>query len=85
MKMYRIRTSSIGAIGIDDALEILKYLAGMDNVMTGRNKEGIKCANAFNAALIKGYLEPQISDVLEILKWLARMESDLNKDWGTRP
>jgi len=71
--MYRIRTSSIDAIDIGDALEILKYLAGMDNVMTGTNKDGIKCKNAFNAARIMEKPEPIIADVLEILKYLARM------------
>ena len=73
-----------GAIGIDDALEILKYLAGMDNVMTGPNKEGIKCENAFNAGRVMDENEPGIADVLEILKWLAKMTSELDKTWGEK-
>jgi len=82
MKMYRIRTSSIDAIDIGDALEILKYLAKMDNVMTGPNKEGIKCVNAFNASLIISDNIPTIGDVLEILKYLAKMNNELNIYWS---
>jgi len=82
MKMYRIRISSIDAIDIGDALEILKYLAKMDNVMTGPNKEGIKCQNAFNASLItwvsKRLNAPRIADVLEILKKLAGMTNEID-------
>jgi len=84
MKMYRIRISSIDAIGIDDALEILKYLAKMDNVMTGPNKDGIKCENAWNAGKYIYKDEPKIAEVLDILKWLAKMPSELDKTWGKK-
>jgi hypothetical protein len=54
------------AIGIDDALEILKYLAGLPGEISPGN-------DAFNAARIvtPGEGNPSISDVLEILKHLA--------------
>ena len=89
MKMYRIRTSSNDAIGIDDALEILKYLAGMDNVMTGPNKEGIKCENAWNAGSFVIGDEPRITEALELLKYLAKMLNDnqnhkLTETWGPK-
>jgi len=53
---------------IEDALEVLKYLAGMDNYLDHN-------AYAFYAACITGGDEPSIADVLEILKHLAGMKS----------
>jgi len=53
---------------IEDALEVLKYLAGMNNYLD-RN------VYAFYAACITGGDEPSIADVLEILKHLAGMKS----------
>jgi hypothetical protein len=55
-------------ITIMDAVEILKYLAGMDSVIMEGN-------DAWLAALITGGNEPQIGDVLEILKYLAGMDN----------
>jgi hypothetical protein len=59
-----------GAISIDDALEILKYLAGLDSVIATDPK-------AFNASRITGDVAPTISDALEILKYLAGMNDEL--------
>jgi len=53
---------------IEDALEILKYLAGMESVVSDGNV-------AFYTACITGGAEPSIADVLEILKHLAGMSS----------
>jgi len=55
---------------IGDALEILKYLADLDNVIDGNDE-------AFKAACITGD-EPTIGCVLEILKFLADLESVLD-------
>ena len=60
-----------GEIDIGDALEILKYLAGLESLIN----DDIK---AFNAALIMGEDEPTIGDVLEILKYLADLPCMLN-------
>jgi len=51
-------------IGIGDAFEILKYLAGMKSRLNDSPE-------AFEAALITGEGEPVIDDVLEILKYLS--------------
>jgi len=61
-------------IGIGDALEIFKYLAGMPSVIEDDGKD----SRAWNASLIKGGSSPGIADALEILKLLAGMESVLN-------
>ena|GEM_PF-2401822 len=63
-----------GVIGIGDALEILKYLAGMTSVVSLDNSV------SWNAARITGGEIPGISDVLEILKFLAGMKSLLTED-----
>jgi len=55
-------------ISIFDALEILKYITGMESVID-------TCENARAAALIVSSDVPGIFDVLEILKALAGMES----------
>ena len=55
-------------VTVDEALEILKYLAGMESVVSEGNV-------AFYAARITGGDEPSIADVLEILKHLAGMNS----------
>jgi hypothetical protein len=57
-----------GNIEIGDVLEILKYLAGLPNILENN-------ANAFNAALITGADVPVIEDALEILKYLANLPS----------
>ena len=61
-----------GSVTIADALEILKYLAGMTSVVSEVNPE------AWNVARITGEDTPVIADALEILKLLARMSSVLN-------
>ena len=55
-------------VTVEEALEILKYLAGMESVVSDGNV-------AFYAACITGGDEPSIADVLEILKHLAGMKS----------
>ncbi|MCL2037316.1 MAG: dockerin type I domain-containing protein [Oscillospiraceae bacterium] len=60
-----------GVVAINDALEILKYLAGMSSKIETSDF-------AFNAAKITGGETPAIADVLEILKHLAGMTSVLN-------
>ena len=60
-----------GVVAIADALEILKYLAGMNSVVNQNN------TTAWNAARITGGATPAIGDVLEILKKLAGMTSML--------
>gem|GEM_PF-2789645 len=59
-------------IGIGDALEILKYLAGMTSVVNQNNSD------SWSAARITGGDKPVIGDVLEILKKLAGMKSLLD-------
>ena len=61
-------TDGDGKIGINDVLEILKYLANIDCVI----KEG---NDAWNASLITGDEKPTINDALEILKKLAGIAS----------
>jgi hypothetical protein len=62
-------------IGIGDALEILKFLAGMTSVITNPD------SNAWNAALItsgsRDAAVPRIQDALEILKRIAGMDNVL--------
>ena len=55
-------------ISIFDALELLKYITGMESIID-------TCENARAAALIVSNDVPGIFDVLEILKALAGMES----------
>ena len=62
-------------ISIGDALEILKYLAGLDNVIDDDD-------NALAAAIIVDAGEstaPTIGDALEILKYLAGLENMIAK------
>ena len=58
-------------VTVEDALEILKYIVGIDSIIADGNR-------AFNAALITGGDIPGMSDVLEILKHLVGMESKLS-------
>jgi len=63
--------------GIADALEIFKFLAGMDNVIHDNGKG----SREWNASLItetsRKANKPQIGDALEIFKMLAGMDSVL--------
>jgi len=60
-----------GVVTIADALEILKYLAEIDNLIS-------KSPNAFNAAArITASVIPTMGDALAILKYLAGMESQV--------
>ena len=56
---------------IADALEILKYIVGMDNVIE-------ECAVAFDAALIVSEEKPGVSDALEILKEIVGMPNKIS-------
>jgi hypothetical protein len=60
-------------IDIFDALEILKYLAGMESRIQPNTR-------AFRAALITEAEQPTIFDALEILKYIARMDSKLDPE-----
>jgi hypothetical protein len=53
-----------GKVSINDALEVLKHLAGIDSVIDN-------CEIALMASLIVSEGKPTIADVLEILKHLA--------------
>ncbi|MCL2036531.1 MAG: glycoside hydrolase family 11 protein [Oscillospiraceae bacterium] len=59
-----------GTIAIADALEILKFLAGMNSMLSD--------PVAYDNARITGGEKPAIADVLEILKYLAKMNSMLD-------
>ena len=58
-------------IKIADALEILKYIVGMNNVIE-------ECAVAFDAALIVSEEKPGVSDALEILKEIVGMPKKIS-------
>jgi hypothetical protein len=60
-----------GNITIADALEILKYIAGIDSLITPGNE-------AWEAALITGEATPTIHDALEILKYIAGIPGKLD-------
>ncbi|MCL2036036.1 MAG: CAP domain-containing protein [Oscillospiraceae bacterium] len=62
-------------VTISDALEILKYLAGMESMISPQNP------SVWAAARVTGGNHPVIADVLEILKYLAGMENII----GTKP
>jgi hypothetical protein len=66
-------------ITINDALEILKFLAKLDSEIHQINNP-----HAFNAARINtpGEGLPTINDALEILKHLAKLDSKLRVIWG---
>jgi len=68
-----------GNVGIADALEILKYLAQMDNLIAEGGKDSI----AWKASLITESSQnngsPGIGDALEIFKLLAGMDSLLKQ------
>jgi hypothetical protein len=56
-----------GNIELEDALEILKYVVGINSVIDN-------CEVSFNAARITGDGKPGIGDAIEILKHLVGME-----------
>ena len=58
-------------IKVSDALEILKYIVGMNNVIE-------ECAVAFDAALIVSEEKPGVSDALEILKEIVGMPNKIS-------
>ena len=60
------RITGTSSITINDALEILKYLAGLPSAIAPNN-------DSWNAALITGGSVPTIADALEILKKLANL------------
>jgi hypothetical protein len=64
-------------ISINDAIEILKWLVGLDNLIDGSEV-------AFNNARITGDDEPTINDAVEILKWLVGLDSELDEFYGKR-
>jgi hypothetical protein len=57
-----------GVVNISDAIEILRFLAGMSNIIDSNEQ-------AFNAARILGRSYPEIGDVIEILRYLAGMNN----------
>jgi hypothetical protein len=54
--------------GVDDALEILKWVVGLPNSICGNEP-------AFNAARVTGGDSPAVDDALEILKWVVGLDS----------
>jgi hypothetical protein len=62
-------------VTISDALEILKYLAKLQDSVLFTDPAAIQFA------LIKGTPLPTINDALEILKFLAKLPSDLDIIW----
>jgi hypothetical protein len=73
--------SGSGTVTIGDALEVLRFLAGMQNAIS----TGGRGSQAWRAATVTGGLEPAISDALEILKYLAGMANILNGTGTTPP
>jgi hypothetical protein len=67
-----------GSVTISDALEILKFFAGMDNVIT----RGGVGSPAWNSAVITGGEKPTIGDALEVLKKLAGMVNLIDNPTG---
>jgi len=69
-----IVSQDVNRIRIGDAIEIFKYLSGMDSVIKKRD-------DSFRASLITLESQfagkPSIDDALEILKYLAGMNSEL--------
>jgi hypothetical protein len=64
-----------GEIDIQDALEILKFLAGINNVI----EHGVNPELSLSNALITGESDkPTIGDALEILKYIAGMDNKLS-------
>ena len=62
-----------GTVAIADALEILKYLAKMNSMVSESNQAAFQAALITPASQAAG--KPAIADVLEILKHLAKMTS----------
>ncbi|MCL1866232.1 MAG: hypothetical protein FWF82_02365, partial [Oscillospiraceae bacterium] len=62
-----------GTVGIDDALEILRFLAKLPNVIDGNE-------SAKDAACIVSEDVPGISDALEVLKKLAKLPNVIDGD-----
>jgi hypothetical protein len=65
-----------GEIDIGDALELLKYLAGLDSVIP-REIITWEDERTWNAARVRNMPEPEIEDALEILKHLAGLPSQI--------
>jgi hypothetical protein len=63
-----------GVITVGDALQILRFLVGLSNVIN-ENGEG---SNEWNAALIVSEDRPQIGDALQILRYLVGLSSALD-------
>jgi hypothetical protein len=68
-----------GEIDIMDAVEILKWLAGIPNII-------MRCNYTYRAALVtknstSHHLPPDIWDALEILKYLAGTPNKLDEFW----
>jgi hypothetical protein len=64
-----------GVITVIDALEIMKYVAGVDNAI---DRDGGKGSRAWNAALITGGDELTLKDAFEIICYRANTPSILN-------
>ena len=61
-------------IGIGDALEILKFLAGLPNEITSNGRD----SRQWKSACITGGDKPVIGDALEILKYLANIDNAID-------
>jgi hypothetical protein len=69
----RIVAGDDRAVNINDALEILKMLAGMNTVVIESNTRAWNAAQITPASITAN--QPNILDALEILKFLAGMDS----------
>jgi hypothetical protein len=62
---------------VDDALEILKYVVGLDNLIEG-NPDALIAARIMEAGTENA---PGVNDALEILKFVVGLESVLNEHY----
>jgi len=62
-------------VGINDALEILKYLADMDNVITKSGEDSQAWSSALITPASQRTGKPRVNDAIEILKKIAKMKS----------
>jgi hypothetical protein len=62
-----------GNIDVSDALQILRFLVGLPNIIAAEG-EG---SNAWNAALIVSETQPQVNDALQILRKLVGLPNQI--------
>jgi hypothetical protein len=71
-----------GSVGINDALEILKFLAKLPSALTVNSAQSTALQSMAMARITVGATQtPTINCALEILKYLAKLDSLLNPHW----